>query len=67
MDWSAEAIERLLQDQELRTQMGNAARRTAETEFDWEHLIDQLEAFYQRIRSLRTTHRPALAQKQKRG
>lgn len=59
----AETIERLLQDQELRTRMGNAARRTAETEFDWEHLIDQLEAFYQRIRSLSTTLHPALVQK----
>jgi glycosyltransferase involved in cell wall biosynthesis len=45
----AEAIDRLLQDPGLRTEMGNAARRTAETEFEWEHLIDRLEAFYQRL------------------
>jgi len=53
----AEAIERLLQDQELRIQMGNAARRVAETEFDWDNLTDRLEAFYQQIRSLKTAFR----------
>lgn len=48
-DEFANAIERLLKDERLRSDMGNAARRAAETAFDWEHLIDRLEAFYQRI------------------
>jgi glycosyltransferase involved in cell wall biosynthesis len=45
----ANAIERLLKDERLRSDMGSAARRAAETAFDWEHLIDRLEAFYQRV------------------
>lgn len=48
-DEFANAIERLLKDERLRSDMGNAARRAAETAFDWEHLIDRLEAFYQRV------------------
>lgn len=48
-DEFANAIERLLKDERLRNLMGSAARHAAETAFDWEHLIDRLEAFYQRI------------------
>lgn len=55
----ADAIERLLQDDALRTGMGRAARRAAETAFDWEHLTDRLEAFYQQV-SRQRNHREVL-------
>lgn len=45
----AQAINCLLQDNGLREELGHNARLAAETMFDWEHLIDKLEAFYRRI------------------
>lgn len=43
------AIHRLLQDDHLREELGHNARLAAENVFNWENLIDKLEAFYQRI------------------
>lgn len=45
------AFERLLNDAALCDQLGQSARRTAETIFNWDHLIDQLETFYSDILS----------------
>lgn len=45
----AESIDRLLHNPELRQEMGIAARRAAETTYDWNHLINQLEDFYVHI------------------
>ncbi len=42
----AAAINRLLQEPDLREECGRNARRAAESNFAWPHLIDQLEAFY---------------------
>jgi len=42
----ASAIDHLLHDHDLREECGRNARRAAETDFAWPHLIDQLEAFY---------------------
>jgi glycosyltransferase involved in cell wall biosynthesis len=44
----AQAIGRLLGDDALRAEMGRNARHTAETVFNWERLVDQLEPFYAR-------------------
>ncbi len=44
-----DAISQLLTDFELREALGQNARHTAETVYNWPHLIDQLEEFYQRI------------------
>jgi glycosyltransferase involved in cell wall biosynthesis len=45
-DGFAETLGRLLADPALCTELGQNARRTAETVFAWPHLIDQLEALY---------------------
>lgn len=45
----AEAIDRLFRDKTLWEELGYNARRVAETVFNWERLIDKLEAFYRRI------------------
>ncbi|MGC8947609.1 MAG: glycosyltransferase family 4 protein [Anaerolineae bacterium] len=48
----ADALHRLLNDDALREELGRKARRTAETVFNWERLVDELEAFYRKIISL---------------
>ena len=48
-DAFAEGLSRLFADAELRDELGRNARRVAETEFDWDRLIDRLEAFYEVI------------------
>ncbi len=45
----AEALHTLFVNDALREEMGNNARRVAETELSWEHLIDKLESFYLRV------------------
>lgn len=45
----AGAVRRLLDDDTLRSEMGERARRVAGTEFGWSRLIDRLEAFYGRV------------------
>jgi glycosyltransferase involved in cell wall biosynthesis len=45
----ADEIRRLLADDQLREDLGRAARRTAETLFDWDPLIDKLLDFYHRL------------------
>lgn len=45
----AEALNRLFTDDALREELGQNARRAAETAFNWERLVDQLEAFYRQI------------------
>ena len=42
-------LHRLFTEPVLRDELGNNARHVAETVFDWEHLIDRLEAFYEII------------------
>lgn len=49
----ADAFHRILSDDALREELGHNARRTAETVFNWERLVDQLEAFYRRILEMR--------------
>jgi glycosyltransferase involved in cell wall biosynthesis len=43
------AFERLFSDAALCDQLGQSARHTAETVFNWDRLIDQLEMFYSDI------------------
>ena len=45
----ADALHRLLNDNALREELGRNARHTAETVFNWEHLVNELEAFYFKI------------------
>ncbi|MEM4301931.1 MAG: glycosyltransferase family 4 protein [Candidatus Caldarchaeum sp.] len=45
----ADAIDRLFRDRTLWEELSYNARQTAETVFNWERLVDELEAFYQRI------------------
>ena len=45
----AQAIVRLLADPPLRAALGAAARRTVEDEYGWEHMLDQVEATYERV------------------
>ena len=45
----ATALERLYLDQDLRDDMGNAARHRAELVFHWDRTGDRLEEIYQRI------------------
>lgn len=45
----AEALRLLLDDGTLREELGQNARRAAETDLNWERRVDELEAFYQRI------------------
>ncbi len=47
----ADALWRLLTDDALREELGQNARRTAETGLSWSCLVDQLEEFYLRILS----------------
>ena len=43
------ALDRLLSDTALQTEMGTQARQVAETVFAWPRLIGELEAFYEQI------------------
>jgi len=45
----ADALHRLLYDDALREELGHNARHTAETVFNWERLVNDLEAFYFKI------------------
>ncbi|MCL5962158.1 MAG: hypothetical protein M1358_23060, partial [Chloroflexi bacterium] len=45
----AGAIQRLLVNSQLRQQLGQTARRVAETAFGWPYLIDQMECFYEKL------------------
>jgi glycosyltransferase involved in cell wall biosynthesis len=40
---------RLLRDAALRAELGRNARRTAESDFSWDHMTDDLEQLYRRI------------------
>ncbi|MCX6030225.1 MAG: glycosyltransferase family 4 protein [Chloroflexi bacterium] len=44
-----QAVWAILENSQLQHEMGQAARRTAETFFNWSSLISQLEEFYHRI------------------
>lgn len=48
-DGFAAALQTLLANAALRSELGNNARRVAETDYSWSHLIDRLETFYQHI------------------
>lgn len=48
-DQFADTLYTLLTDDALREELGQNARRAAETAFNWERLVDQLEAFYRQI------------------
>jgi glycosyltransferase involved in cell wall biosynthesis len=48
-DSFAEALNQLLTDSTLREELGHNARRAAETVFNWEHRVNDLETFYRRI------------------
>ncbi len=54
-DGFAAALNRLLTDAALCAELGRNARRTAETEYNWSHLSDRLEAFYKQV--LTASHR----------
>jgi glycosyltransferase involved in cell wall biosynthesis len=43
----ASAIQSLLSSPSLRAELGENARRLAETDYAWPHLVDRLEQFYQ--------------------
>jgi glycosyltransferase involved in cell wall biosynthesis len=45
----ADALHRLLYDDALREELGHNARHTAETVFNWERLVNDLETFYFKI------------------
>jgi glycosyltransferase involved in cell wall biosynthesis len=53
----AAAIDRLLRDPELRAELGQNARRAAETTFSWSRLVDPLEDFYRRVLAWRRSPR----------
>jgi glycosyltransferase involved in cell wall biosynthesis len=53
----AAAIDRLLRDPELRAELGDNARRAAETTFSWSRLVDPLEDFYRRVLAWRRSPR----------
>lgn len=48
-DQFADALHTLLTDNALREELGRNACRAAETDLNWERLVDQLEAFYRQI------------------
>ncbi len=48
-DEFAAAIDRLLHDTTLRSELGARARQLAETEYSWLPIVDRLEEFYSRI------------------
>jgi glycosyltransferase involved in cell wall biosynthesis len=45
----ADQIVKLLNNQALQRTMGQRAFQVAKSQFDWIHLTDQLESFYQRV------------------
>ena len=47
----ADAILELAQNPDLCKKLGDNARRVAEEEFNWEHVMDKLENFYLKILS----------------
>jgi glycosyltransferase involved in cell wall biosynthesis len=48
----ADAIVELAQNPDSCAQLGNNARKVAEEEFGWDHLVERLETFYFRVLSL---------------
>ena len=45
----AEAIVRLLRDEELRVELGRAGREMVEREYDWRDVHDRWVSFYARV------------------